>query len=505
MANFKLNPKVTHAQRGKETVRNPEGGLVYKTPADISLFLNASAFKIKNSFYYGAEETLNSLEQLIDTTNDVQYNLAVAKFLSEVLGIRLSPVLIVTREALRTKGGLDPRARDLIKAVVPSVFDRPDKITNALAYTEYLAKTFKVLPPYYKKALRDAFEKFDPYTLRKFKLARRSVKTSDVIKALRPRPRNAQLSALYRAILENSHEAAIEKDTVITEVLSDSSKTEQEKKAWVGVNLAKIPFNALIRNLTNVEVTSENLITLSNRFTSGLRVVNGLPSVKVANPFDLLTAAENSKSDKIMSIADQALGNFVSKVELGLEGADVSVLIDISGSMGPYYARGGEQGIHIAAKYMSLLLPMLKDSNLKLYAFNTRVINKTDRVPLYKRMSISPVAVKNMFLSDFAINGGTSLADSVREVAKQDNPDLLIVISDEVSWADKYGQNTVAMFDVGVSVIAINPYPQGQFTVFDPHKPIVRLSSLDAKIFYYIPMLANFNKFKSWLKNWAFG
>jgi hypothetical protein len=206
-----------------------------------------------------------------------------------------------------------------------------------------------------------------------------------------------------------------------------------------------------------------------------------------------------------MSIADQALGNFVSKVELGLEGADVSVLIDISGSMGPYYARGGEQGIHIAAKYMSLLLPMLKDSNLKLYAFNTRVINKTDRVPLYKRMSVSPVAVKDMFLQDFAINGGTSLADSVREVAKQDNPDLLIVISDEVSWADKYGQNTVAMFDVGVSVIAINPYPQGQFTVFDPHKPIVRLSSLDAKIFYYIPMLANFNKFKSWLKNWAFG
>jgi hypothetical protein len=120
-------------------------------------------------------------------------------------------------------------------------------------------------------------------------------------------------------------------------------------------------------------------------------------------------------------------------------------------------------------------------------------------------MSVSPVAVKDMFLHDFAINGGTSLADSVREVAKQDNPDLLIVISDEVSWADKYGQNTVAMFDVGVSVIAINPYPQGQFTVFDPHKPIVRLSSLDAKIFYYIPMLANFNKFKSWLKNWAFG
>lgn len=494
MANkFNLNPRITHTER-QDLVTNPEGGEVFKTPVDVSLFLVGSAFRIRNSFYYSAQETLAALESLIDETDDPEYNLAVAKFLSEILGIRLAPVVITTREAMLTG---EPRVRQMVKNVVPAIFDRPDKIANALAYAEYVNGTAKALPPYYKKALRNALERFNAYTLKKFKLARRKVSLADVIKILRPRPKNDAMSALYKAILENSSEAAIEEGTVITEVLSDIKKSTKEKKAWIGSNLERLPFNALIRNLTNVDATDENLAVLAERFTKGLRVVNGLPAVKVANPFDLLTAARNSGNHKIMEVADLALGEFVSKVDLGLDGADVSVLIDISGSM-------SGNGRVVAADYMAMLIPMLLESNLKMYAFDTRVFDRTKSVAQYKRLAHVPSALRDLVYRDFEPYGGTSLADAVRRVSSQDDPDLLIVISDEVSWADNQ-YTRVNIFDVGVNIIAINPAPQGKFTVFDPRKPIVRLSSLDAKIFYYIPMLTNFKKFKEFLTEWAFG
>lgn len=502
---FSINPIVTH--KGSNLVKNPEGGTVYKERSDLSLFLNMSGFKLKNSFYWKADESLAVLESLIDENADFEYKLAVAKFLSSILGIRLSPVILLTREAMMLKGGgsvlYEANAkRAVIKNVTAEVMDRPDKIANSLSYAQFHAGTFKWLPPFYKKALRDAFERFDAYTLRKFKLKNRAVKTADMIKALRPHPKNAKMSELYVAIIENRGEAAIEKDTVITEVLSDTKKTKKEKKEWIAKNVSNIPFNALMNNLRSLDGSPETVKGLGMRVRNALRVENGLPSVKVANPFDILVAGLHCDNEDFMKEIDGALADFASKVELGLDGLDVAVLVDVSGSMGPLFGGrvNGELGIEIAADYMALLIPMLKNTNLSMYSFNMSVQDKNSRVALYKRAAQSPILVRDMFLKDFKVDGGTALADAVRKIAAK-KPDLLIVISDEVSWADR-GSNRV--LDVGVPVLAVNPFPQGKFTVFSPDKPIVKLSALDGKILYYIPMLANFKRFKSWIKDWAF-
>jgi len=502
---MELNKTVTrNGGREQTLVYNPEGGIVYPEQNDKSLFLTASAFKLRNSFYWNAEETLQILEDLIDENKDFAYKMAVAKFLSEMLGVRLSPVIITTREAMRLKPANRwtnntpiPEARNLLKTTTVNIYDRPDKIANSLAYAQYHWEEFRSLPPFYKKALRNALERFDAYTLRKFKLKKRQVKMADMIKALRPRPNNDAMAELYAAIIENRPEAAIEKGTVITEVLSDTTKTTEEKKEWVSQNISKIPFNALIRNLRNVDATDENSELLYRRVKKALRVENGLPVVKVANPFDILTAGLNSNNAQFMTMIDLALEEFLSEVELVDDGTKVSILIDVSGSMGFH----GHQGVDVASDYLALLMPTLRNADVHLYAFNTRVIDKTDRVALYKRNK--PITIRDMAHGDFIPNGGTSLAESVKHVVSIDQPDLLIVMSDEVSWADAGGVNRI--FDVGCGVIAINPAPQGRFTVFAPHLPVIKVSSLDAKIFYYIPMMVNFNKFKTWLKNWAFG
>jgi hypothetical protein len=384
--------------------------------------------------------------------------------------------------------------------------DRPDKIANSLAYAQYVMGTFKELPPFYKRTLKWNFEQFTDYTLRKFKLKNRTVKASDMIKALHPKPHNEAMSELYKAIIENRPEAAIEKDTVITEVLSSTKKTQKEKQEWIAKSLYDIPFNALIRNLNSVENTEYNVQVLDQRLKRGLRVQGGLPVVKVANPFDVLTAGLNTNHTEFMEVIDKRLAEYMKNVDLGLNGVKVSILVDVSGSMGPGYSRyynSGTKidGIDIVADYMALLMPTLRDANLKMYAFNTRLQDKNEYVTLFKRNANSPITLRHLFLDKFNVNGGTSLADAVRKVVKKDAPELLMVFSDEVSWADS-GRSHI--FDVGTNVIAVNPYPQSVTTVFNPDKPIVKLSAIDAKIFYYIPILSNFSHFKKWIKEWAF-
>jgi len=486
---FNLNPKGTQVTHSMTT--NPEGGVVYKENSSKNLFLQASAFKLRNSFYWSAEDRLKNLETAIDEEMDFEYKIGLANFLSNYLGIRLSPVIILTRLAEQSKANTywNYPNKSSITKVVTKIMDRPDKITNAIAYAQYNLGSGKELPPYYKRALRDAFEKFDPYTLRKFRLKRRKVKTSDVIKLLHPKPRNLELSRLYKAIIENTKEASIEKGTVITEVLSDTKKSAEEKTAWITTNLENIPINATVRNMRSVDSSDKNLNILYNKLRKGLRVENGFPVVKVVNPFDILVAGTNSDAKK-MEVTNRALSEFVNQVNLGVDKLKIAFLVDVSGSM-------GGSNIDTVAQYFAFLFPMMKNSNLRLYSFDTRVHDMNKNVELYKANANNMINLYSLVKRDFHPSGGTALADAIREVDVHDAPDLIIVFSDEISWADS-GDSFVKNIDT--PVIAINPVPAGS-TVFNPTKPVIKIGSIDAKIFYYIPILANFNKFKLWIKS----
>jgi hypothetical protein len=73
------------------------------------------------------------------------------------------------------------------------------------------------------------------------------------------------------------------------------------------------------------------------------------------------------------------------------------------------------------------------------------------------------------------------------------------VFSDEVSWSDtNIVPGVVTVVNPNVPVLAINPRPKG-FTAFDPRSNTLRIGSLDAKIFYYMPLLANEKQFNSWV------
>jgi hypothetical protein len=470
-----------------EIVKNPEGGSLFKTPADVNLYSVASAFKLRNSFYWTSNDTLKVLENAIDNEKDFEYKAGLALFLSKFLGIRLSPVILLSR---LSKGLFTQYDKEKLAKVTLDVMDRPDKIANSIAYAQYAYGNGKELPPYFKRALKHAFERFDAYTLRKFKLRRRKVKTADVIKLLHPKPRNKVMSNLYKALIENSKEATIEKGTVITEVLSDSKLSEKEKTLWVTSNLSKLPLNSLIRNLASIEDTEENLRIIRARLLNAMRVENGYPIVKVFNPFDLLNLLDSKISDRKLYIILDVITAFVNAIDLGIEGKKIKFLVDISGSM-----RG--ESIANAKKYFMLLVPMLKGKNkLSFSSFNTHLYSLDNVIGNNKNDVYS---IFNYFNQVFTLSGGTSLLDSIKKVIDTEHPDLVVVFSDEITWAD--ADVVSPKLNFGVPIIAVNPAPNSSGTAFNPKNKIVRLSSIDAKILYFIPALTDFSAFKSWIKS----
>jgi hypothetical protein len=116
---FNLNPKGTPVTHRMTT--NPEGGIVYTEDISRNLFLQASAFKLRNSFYWGAEDRLKNLETAIDTERDFAYKIGLANFLSNYLGIRLSPVIMATRLAADFYAD-----KDRVTKLVEKIMDRPD-------------------------------------------------------------------------------------------------------------------------------------------------------------------------------------------------------------------------------------------------------------------------------------------------------------------------------------------------------------------------------------------
>jgi len=473
---------------------NAEGGIVYKEDEKILLFLLMSNLKLADSFYETAEGRLNLFEHTLDSIPDLKYKLALAHFMSNTIGIKLAPTLAITREAMRLKGkdnhSVDEEFEDHVRAII----DRPDKITNAMAYAQLMAGSAKKLPPFYKKLLKESFENFNDYTLRKFRAERKQVKLADAIKILHPKPANEKMSSFYKAIIENTKEASIEKGSVITEVLSDTSRTSQDKQEWIASNVEKIPINALLRNLTSVPNDREIHKVIARRVEEVLKVENGLPVIKIVNPFDIIKASINCKNQLLRADLDSVLNNYARKLDLGVKDSKVTFLVDVSGSMGGGWMGRDrdDSGTDIAALYLSFLFPALAEANtIHFYTFDTST--KKENADAYRLMT--PLNVYYSAKKDLNPRGGTALVDSAKRVVAKTDPDILIIISDEVTWADT--DKTVGWtFEKNAHpyVIMINPFPSGG-TVFNKTNKVVKLSSLDAKLLYYIPALYDFKAF----------
>jgi hypothetical protein len=449
----------------KSTTVNPEGSVVLERKPEIQLYLEASNLNLKkNSFYAVAQDKLDNLLHLAKTT-DKEYVFGLSKFLSDK-GLKTSPVILLS--------ALSDRKFSFGKENVLSIFNTPQRIAEAIALNNL--KKLKLNNSFKKHVLKVALENMQEHTLRKNKLRRRKIKTADLIKLLRPKPKTKEMEHLYKAIIENSKEASLKADENIISIKSSTKFNKEEKKELVEKNLDKIPLNQLIRNLKFIadEYDFKKNIEMQHKVHDRLMAID---NYRFLNVFDIITAS--IYVPQFQKLLMDIVTKFVAQIKHDFNfDKNSTVLFDVSGSM---------TGLGVEKGFQYLVLFSVLFEKLDAYVFsNDLIIDNGKFIEVIKQIRNGKMndAYRNFVEYAEEYSSGTALIDSTTELLKL-KPEItnLIVVTDEVSWIE--GENltreiyTLSSALKGKKLVIINPQVY-KGTVFKEN--IVSVSGLTPNI-----------------------
>lgn len=491
---------VTRKPQNNKVV-NEEGYRTYKFREDQHLFLLASSFTPRNSFYHSDVEKLKMFENLIDKNlkSDPIYVAALAWWLGTKLGLRLGPSIMTTRFAMSNLVNWK-----YVKKIVKDVFTRPDFIANSLGYAKYSKNTnsfLEAIPREFKVNLKNCLEHMSEMTLKRQKMKRRKIKLSHLIIALRPRPKTKEMSKLYKAIIENNSFASLKVEVKegeiksaehITAAITSNKVSYEQKKKYVQQEISKIPINALIKNLSFLEAKDAPVLKkrLINLFESGqgMRFINPYDLILMDSiEFDQYTSGVRTSED-IINVLDYILKRYV---DVPIDAKRPLIMYDYSGSMQGQPHRTG-------TKFISLLTSIF-EQKFNFYIFDDKIKDIT-------------IDIDNMYSNSSGVNdfartfnkiiqpyNGTSLLECMKKTLSiHPQTDLLIIVTDEVTWAEpRYieAYKRVLPEHLLGKTILFNAAP-GTGTVFKPSADITRLAGLSGMVLTMIRSIADFDNFK---------
>lgn len=476
----------------KETELNPEGSKVFSRDNEIQLYLEASNLRLKeDSFYTKANTKLNSVITLAGKTDEA-FVCGLAKYMANN-GIKLSPVVLSSvladkKFSFRGKG-------------FEFIFNTPQRIAEAIALhnNDYV----KLNNSFKKNCLKPALEHMKDFTLKKNKMARRSVKLKDLIKLLRPKPANDHMAKLYKAIIEDGKMSKLDSKDNFIAMKSDKDLTDKEKKDFITKNLDTIPLNQLIRNLKFIEdnFTFNKGNDLKERI---IKRMNSIDNYRFLNIFDLIEASIHVKGFQkaLFEVITKYCEDF--KKSFDFSGEKATVLFDVSGSMGTDYAgKDGHGGIDVGFKYL-VLLSLIYNCELTVFSDELHM-PKNDVVKKISNGSICE-AKEEMLALMKKYGGGTALIESANELLDTKEVKTLIVISDEVSWEE--GDDLTGYISgltkrlKNTKLILINPVVY-KGTVFGAN--YLACASLTANILNDILLIEKPKAFKEFIREYGKG
>ena len=465
------------------SVVNPEGSIVFERLPEIQLYLEASNLKIKEgTFYQSAPERLKSIIDL-SRKMDEAYMLGLSKFLANN-GLKLSPVVMLSI--------LSDRKFSFKDHSLSYIFNTPQRIAEAVGMESlgflHLNNSFK------KNILKRALENMNEFTLRKNRMERKKIKLKDLIKLLRPKPKDKTISELYKAIIESSKTAKLkDKDTLVS-AKSSKAMSADDKKKYFTENIEKIPLNQLVRNLAFLEMNFD--FSEGNKLKEKIiKRLNSVDSLRFLNLFDLIEACIHvpQMEKALFEVLKKHVYKF--KKEFDYIG-DTTILFDFSGSMN---GDGFERGF----KYL-ILFSILND-NINLRAFSNGLFDEKFKHVL-TQLKVGLISDAHEQLNKFfnSHSSGTALLDSVKELMDEDeNITSMIVISDEVSWLEgsdlRDEISEVSDLMKGTKLILINPVVY-KGTVFKDN--VLGISALTSSVMFDVMAFENPNKFIDFIRKY---
>jgi hypothetical protein len=347
----------------------------------------------EDEFY---EDGQSIADRIVATAMQVtpQVLAALAVEAREVYHLRHVPLLLL--EVLSRTG----KGERLVADTVARVVQRSDELGELVALHHRLGAK-RMLPAQMRKGLARAIAKFDAYELAKYDRDG-AVKLRDVLRLVRPTPKDEAQSALWKRVKERTLTSP---DTWEVALSGGADRRATFERL---LRERKLGYLALLRNLRNMVQAGVDVDLVRQAI---LARKGGAQRVL---PFRYVAAAR--AAPQLEPVLDEALRAAIAELP-ALRGKTI-VLVDVSGSMTSRMSRKSDLTRMDAAATLGAIVP----GDLRLFTFSSGLVE----VPPRRGMAGVDAIVRSQH------HGSTNLGSAVGKVNALAH-DRLIVVTDEQS------------------------------------------------------------------------
>lgn len=441
---------------------NKAGGEAFQESAKLELASILLTSFLQDTFYSSGNDTMNKLAELVHTIPDKTF-VAKAAIMAREWGMR-SVTHVVIAELCQ-----DVKHSEWLRSAITKTIQRPDDATEIMAY--WMTTYGKPIPNALKRGIADGLNKFNEYSIAKYKGENHKLKMVDVVNLVHTK------SPVLGKLVDGSLETPYTWETEITKAGSDK---DAKVRAWTElVNSEKLGYFALLRNLRNLEEwTSDETL---NKAYEQLTNREAIKKSKVL-PFRYDTAVEQVSKPKTRQAISKAIDIAVDNMP-ELSGKTL-IALDCSGSMAsmPYGGKNKRIPLQIASLFAAVIA---KSADADIMQFGTSVswpkYNPADSV-----LTIAGGMRAN--------HGGTDFHLIFDEAKKA--YDRIIILSDMQAWVQgsyysntpqealkRYRSRTGANPNIWSFDLA------GYGTLQFPENKVYTLAGFSEKVFDIIPMI----------------
>lgn len=334
------NMKFNLGVKAKATVVNYEGAKAYNMTPEMELYSAVATTMLSDTSYETGDQRLERIKALVAKVSPV-FAAKLAVYARTQLNLRTVPVVLAVELAKAYRGD------DLVSKTIQAVVQRPDEITELLAYYQVAnqrigVKKLNRISKQVQKGLAAAFNKFDEYQFAKYDRAT-EVRLRDALFLVHPKAKDDTQQAVFDKIAQKTLTTPYTWETQLSALGSASYESEAEKKAaltakWEElIDSGKVGYMALLRNLRNIleaGVSSGHIRKVGTCLSDPEAVQKSkqLPFRFLAAYREIKTV-QSSFTTYMMDVLDNAVNYSVA----GLEGFDLEnklvIACDVSGSM----------------------------------------------------------------------------------------------------------------------------------------------------------------------------
>ena len=234
---------------------NHEGAPAFTLTPQLELYAAVATAALSDQFYEAADTRLHRLRELV-AQNEPRFVAQLAVYARESLHLRTVPLVLCVELAQLHRGD------SLVSRLVARVVQRPDEITELLAFyaqangrkgTKILNRLSKQL----QKGLALSFNRFDGYQLAKYDRAG-AVRLRDALFLVHPNAKDAAQQALFNQLVRGELPTPYTWEAELSAVGQQAYATDADRQTAVRItwealiDSGKLGYMALLRNLRNI-------------------------------------------------------------------------------------------------------------------------------------------------------------------------------------------------------------------------------------------------------------